>query len=218
MIVFIGMETSGQLRRRFQRLGIETYSCDLLPSEDGGEIEHTHSGSALGGHIVGDVFEVLDQLWARGKWPTLAIFHPDCTFLTGAAAWAFKDPDFDRYPGVGYHQRPRSGTLVGSERRSARARSLETVRRIMHLPIRFKVIENPVGAIGSHIRSPSQIIQPFQFGDDASKKTCLWFVGKDGEPLPRMRLPIDPAKRVHGRIVRGIERWANQTEDRKSVV
>lgn len=37
MIAFIGMETSGALRRRFQARGIETYSCDLLPSEDGGE-------------------------------------------------------------------------------------------------------------------------------------------------------------------------------------
>ena len=36
-IVFIGMETSGVLRRRFQAAGFETYSCDLLPSEDRGE-------------------------------------------------------------------------------------------------------------------------------------------------------------------------------------
>lgn len=36
-IAFIGMETSGQLRRRLQALGFETYSADTLPSEDGGE-------------------------------------------------------------------------------------------------------------------------------------------------------------------------------------
>jgi hypothetical protein len=36
-IVFIGMETSGVLRRRFQAAGFETYSADILPSEDQGE-------------------------------------------------------------------------------------------------------------------------------------------------------------------------------------
>lgn len=216
MIVFIGMETSGQLRRRFQRLGIETYSCDLLPSEDGGELmahTHTHTKRPLGCHIVGDVFETLEYLWSIGKWPTLAIFHPDCTYLTGAAAWALKDPDFKRYPGIGYHQRTSSGILVGAERRAARAQALETVRRIMHLPIRFKAIENPVGAIGSNIRKPSQIVQPYEFGDDASKKTCLWFLDKHAVAMPQMRLPLDPSNRIRGRIVRGVERWSNQTDE-----
>lgn len=220
MIVFIGMETSGQLRRRFQRLGIETYSCDLLPSEDGGEeTTHTQDGRPLGRHIVGDVFEALDHLYAIGKWPTVAIFHPECTYLTGSAAWAFKDPDFERYPGVGYHQRLREGTLFGKARRDARARSLDDVRRIMHLPIRVKVIENPIGAIGSNIRRPTQIVQPYQFGDDASKATCLWILDKDARALPEMRLPLVQARRVPGRWVewpRGsgklVERWSNQTD------
>ena len=35
-------------------------------------------------------------------------------------------------------------------------------------------LENPVGVISSRIRKPDQIIQPWQFGEDASKKTCLW--------------------------------------------
>lgn len=46
MIVFIGMETSGRIRRAFQAAGIETYSCDLLPARDGGEVmEHTRGGN-----------------------------------------------------------------------------------------------------------------------------------------------------------------------------
>lgn len=212
-IVFIGMETSGQFRRRFQALGFETYSCDLLPSEDNGaEMTLSDDGLPLGSHLVGDVFECLDNMWACDLWPSLAIFHPTCTYLTGSAAWAFNDPDFDRYPGVGYHQRVKPGTLTGAPRREARERALENVRRIMHLPIRRKVIENPVGAIGTRIRKASQIVQPWQFGDDASKGTCFWYVGKDGEPLDDMALPIDPARRAAGRLVNGVERWANQTD------
>lgn len=212
MIVFIGMETSGELRRRFQAMGHETYSCDVLPSEDGGEEMAYRDSLPIGRHLVGDVFGMLENLWACDLWPDLAIFHPTCTYLTNSAAWAFNDPDFVRYPGVGYHQRVKPGTRTGNERRDERLRALTDVRRIMALPIRRKVIENPVGAISNAIRKPSQIIQPYQFGDDASKKTCLWYVDKDGEPLHDMALPIDPAKRVPGRMVKGVERWSNQTD------
>ena len=113
MRVFIGMETSGALRRRFMHLGHDVFSCDMLPAEDGGDVDH----------IIGDVFEALDDLWAIGWWPELAIFHPTCTYLTNSAAWAFADPDFERYPGVGYHQRVQPGTLTGAERRRARGRT-----------------------------------------------------------------------------------------------
>lgn len=196
MRVFIGMETSGELRRRFFAQGHDVISVDLLPAEDGGDI---------GRHIIGDVFNTLEQLSAEGWWPDLGIFHPDCTYLTNSAAWAFKDPDFNRYPGIGYHQRVRPGTLAGVARREAREAALGDVRRIMALPIRRRVIENPIGAIGTAIRKPDQIVQPYQFGDDASKATCLWL---DGLPP----LPVDPANRVAGRMVNGIERWANQTD------
>lgn len=35
-------------------------------------------------------------------------------------------------------------------------------------------IENPVGIMSTRWRKPDQIIEPWQFGDEASKKTCLW--------------------------------------------
>jgi len=213
VIAFIGMETSGALRRRFQALGVETYSCDLLPSEDGGEaMAYSDDGLPLGRHLVGDVFEVLGNFWANDLWPNLAIFHPECTYLTGSAEWAYKDPDFSRYPGVGYHQRVKPGTLTGEARRAARAAALDQWRALMALKIARKVFENPVGVVGTAIRPSSQIVQPFEHGDDASKKTCLWFVDADGFPLPGMALPIDPANRIPGRIVGGVERWANQTD------
>lgn len=210
-VVFIGMETSGALRRRFRATGFTAISCDLLPAEDDGD-----------GHIVGDVFETLDDLWARGLWPDAAVFHPECTYLTNSAAWAFGDGP--------YHQKVKPGTLVGAARRHARDLALDDVRRIMALRIRVKAIENPIGAIGTRIRRPSQIVQPYQFGDDASKATCLWFVDEDGNELPDIRLPVDPAKRVRGRLVPRakatgktdirngntgpdfIERWSNQTD------
>lgn len=216
-IVFIGMETSGEFRRRFQALGYETYSADVLPSDDGGEeMAYSADGLPLGRHLVGDVFETLENLWANDLWPSLAIFHPTCTELTNSAEWAFRDPDFERYPGVGYHQKVKPGTLTGAKRRRAREASLQEVQKIIALPIARKVIENPIGAINTRIRKPSQIVQPWQFGDDASKSTCLWYVDKDGNECRDMLLPIDPAKRCNGRWVihkgRYVERWSNQTD------
>ena len=199
MRVFIGMETSGALRRRFMHLGHDVFSCDMLPAEDGGDADH----------IIGDVFAALDDLWAIGWWQELAIFHPTCTYLTNSAAWAFADPDFERYPGVGYHQRVQPGTLTGAARREARERALDDVRRILDLPYP-KAIENPATSfISKAIRRPDQVIQPYDFGDDASKSTGLWL-----DRLPP--LVIDPASRCPGRVVsrngKLVERWANQTD------
>lgn len=38
-------------------------------------------------------------------------------------------------------------------------------------------IENPVGIMSTIYRKPDQVIQPWMWGDDASKKTCLWIKG-----------------------------------------
>jgi hypothetical protein len=201
-IVFIGGETSGALRRRFEAHGHTAISCDNLPSED-------NAGSS---HIIGDIFDTLERLWGEKRWPDLAIFHFTCTYHTVSAAWAFNDPDFVRYPGIGYHQRVKPETLTGAARREARDKAEFDFRRAAALPIRRKVFENPVGTLSTRWRKPSQIIQPYQFGDDASKATCLWYLGKDGEELDDMQLPILPENRFPGRWVNGVERWGNQTD------
>ena len=38
-------------------------------------------------------------------------------------------------------------------------------------------IENPVGIISTVYRKPDQIIQPYEYGHHARKKTCLWLKG-----------------------------------------
>jgi hypothetical protein len=38
-------------------------------------------------------------------------------------------------------------------------------------------LENPIGRISTAYRRPDQIIHPWQFGEDASKATCLWLKG-----------------------------------------
>jgi hypothetical protein len=184
MKVFVGMETSGVMRRAFQARGHDVISCDLLPSEDNSPA-----------HIEGDVFEALDQLWMfRGWRPDLAIFHPTCTYLTCSAEWAYG-------PGP-YHQKVKPGTLVGDARKWARFWAVAQFRRLLDLPIHQIAVENPIGVM-SKIRKPTQIVQPWWFGDDASKATCLWL-----NNLPK----LIPTQLVSPRVVGGKKRWANQTD------
>lgn len=119
------------------------------------------------------------------------IAHPPCTFLTVS----------------GLHW---NGRIDGRAEETEQA--LEFVRRLLGAPIKRIALENPVGCISTRIRKPVQTIQPYEFGADASKKTCLWLNGL-------MPLVKDPAQRVAGRMVewpRGsgkmVERWGNQTD------
>lgn len=202
----VGMETSGQTRRALQDKGWWVVSVDVLPADD----IPNGVDSIRGGHYQGDVFQFVAKCAAHGFYFDLGVFHPSCTFLTASAEWAYKDPDFVRYPGVGYHQRLKPGTLFGADRRQARERAIADVVRLWAMPIERIVIENPIGVLSTRWRKPDQIIQPWQFGDNASKQTCLWL--KNLKPLR-----IDPRQRNWGRtIVRNgklVLRWANQTDE-----
>jgi hypothetical protein len=116
----------------------------------------------------------------------MAVFHPDCTYLTSS----------------GLHW---NGRVPG--RTAKTEASLAFVGHLLNAPIPMIALENPAGCIGTRIRPASQFIQPWQFGDDASKATGLWLVG-----LPLLK----PTTRVSGRLViwngKRVERWANQTD------
>jgi len=76
--------------------------------------------------------------------------------------------------------------------------ALSFVRLLLDAPIPRIALENPVSIISTRIRKPDQIIQPWQFGHDASKKTCLWL-----KNLP----PLMPTS-----VIRK-HRYSNQTEN-----
>jgi hypothetical protein len=107
-------------------------------------------------HLQRDVLTLLDGFddrWGTHHHWDLAIFHPPCTHLAVSGAHLFK------------------------KKAKEQAEALEFVRKLLHAPIPRIALENPVGIISTRIRKPTQIIQPYQFGHDASKKTCLWLEG-----------------------------------------
>jgi len=193
MDILIGCESSGVSREAYRRLGHNAYSCDLLPADDGSPY-----------HLQGDLFSFL----THRKWDLLQA-HPPCTYLTCSAEWAYADPDYDRFPDVGYHQKVKPDTLTGEARRAARDEAVAFFLTIAMSGIPHICIENPVGVMSSRWRKADQYVQPYLFGDDASKNTGLWLVN-----LPP--LTIKPENRCAGRIVthngKQVERWANQTD------
>jgi site-specific DNA-cytosine methylase len=132
--------------------------------------------TASGDHYQGDVRDVLDHGW------DLMIAHPPCTYLSVS----------------GMHW-----TKRGLRDPKLTEDALAFVRALMDAPIESIAIENPVSVISSRIRKPDQIVQPWQFGHDASKKTCLWL-----KNLP----PLHATKIVEPRIINGRKRWGNQTD------
>jgi len=132
-----------------------------------------------GPHYQGDVFELINQI--HQEWD-LMIAHPPCTYLCSS----------------GLHW---NGRVAGRQEKTDEA--VEFVRRLLDANIPRIALENPIGCISRLIRKPEQIIQPHQFGDDASKSTCLW--------LKNLPLLI-PTKNIPPRIIDGKSRWANQTD------
>lgn len=97
-----------------------------------------------GPHWEGDVREIINMGW------DMMIAHPPCTHLAVSGARYFKDKQVEQ------------------------EEALEFVRFLLNAPINKICLENPVSIISTKIRKPDQIIQPWMFGVDASKKTCLW--------------------------------------------
>tara|TARA_R110000772_G_scaffold8085_3_gene26896 strand:+ start:899 stop:1522 length:624 start_codon:yes stop_codon:yes gene_type:complete len=107
-------------------------------------------------HIKGDA---LKEAYS-GKYD-LMIAHPPCTYLAVSGARWMYNKDGSR----------------NKERWNNQLEALEFVQKLMDAPIDKIAVENPVSVISSQIRKPDQIIQPYHFGDEATKTTCLWLKG-----------------------------------------
>jgi site-specific DNA-cytosine methylase len=106
-----------------------------------------------GEHYQGDVREILNEGW------DLMIAHPPCTYLSNA--------------GIGWFNEEKYGDKA-RERKRKRLEAFEFIKLLWNAPIPRICIENPVGFLNNNWQKPTQVIQPYQFGDADSKRTCLW--------------------------------------------
>ena len=115
-----------------------------------------------GPHYQGDVMDIINDGW------DLMIAHPPCTYLcSGGLHWN------ERVPG----------------RAEKTEEALVFVGALLDADIPRIALENPIGRISSAIQKPTQTIQPWQFGADAQKATCLWL--KNLPPLVPTKI-IEP--------------------------
>lgn len=170
MRVLIACEESQRVCTAFRSKGHEAYSCDILEC----------SGGYPEWHIMQDVLALLNgrcsfrtmdgtEHHIDGKWDMIIAFPP-CTHLAVSGAAHFEKKRADG--------RQRFGIEFFCQFLSADCDKIS--------------IENPIGIIsGFYILEhfpdlaekynlpikPTQIIQPWMFGDNYSKSTCLWLKG-----------------------------------------
>ena len=177
MKVLVACEYSGVVREAFRERGHEAWSCDLLPSD----IPSNY-------HLQGDVRTVINEPSSFPKeWglPTkwdLMIAHPPCTHLAVSGARWFKDKVEEQ------------------------GEALDFVRFLMDAPIEKICVENPVSIISSKIKKPTQIVQPWMFGDPFTKTTCLWLKNL---PLLTPTNIVDRGERHVTKSGKSLPKWYN---------
>ncbi len=106
-----------------------------------------------GNHYQGDIFDITSNWGIIGGIPDLLIAHPPCTYLCNSGVrWLYSD----------------------SDRWQKMHNAARLFYKLWELPITKICIENPIPHKYAKLPKYSQIIQPWQFGEDASKATCLW--------------------------------------------
>jgi len=210
MRILVACEYSGVVRDAFRARGHEAVSCDLLPTDAPGlhyqgPVEHLLDGWApvqfaadcdpdgdgwcqttdtdpaececIGPTQDGIEYTERDGVLfgrpsAHPYWD-LMVAHPPCTYLSVS----------------GMHW-----TTRGLRDPQLTEDAMAFVQLLMGAPIKKIALENPVSIISTRVRKPDQIIQPWWFGHDASKKTCLWLKNL---PLlePTDKLPGDAKTR-----------------------
>ena len=103
-------------------------------------------------HLQCDVFTIINDGW------DVMIAHPECTRLTVAANKYYKPEYADRFPTI--HQ--------------DREDAVNFFMKLVNAPIEHIAIENPIGIMSTRYQKPTQVVQPYFFGDPERKGTCLW--------------------------------------------
>lgn len=110
----------------------------------------TEKPGQYGYHYQGDIFDMLSDHW------DLLIAHPPCTYLSNVG------------------QSCKSRDNVWEFREAEALKAIDFVDRLWKSGIDKICLENPVGQLNTQWRKPTQIIQPYYFGDNEMKTTCLW--------------------------------------------
>lgn len=151
MNVLVACEESQRVCTAFRERGHNAFSCDIQ-EPSGGHPEWHILGDALKAIEGGQIVTMDGTVHNVGRWD-LMIAHPPCTNLCSAGqSWfsrGYKDP-------------------------AIREESFEFFMKFINADVERIAVENPVGIVSTRYRKYDQAIQPYEYGDPYTKKTCLW--------------------------------------------
>lgn len=172
MNVLIACEESQAICIEMRKRGHRAFSCDLQEC----------SGGHPEWHIVGDVLPLINGRCEfktqagtiereRERWDLL-IAHPPCTYLSNAGArHLYKVIDGKRW--------------LNLERYHNGLKGKEFFMQFLNADCDRICVENPIPSSIYELPEYTQVVQPYEYGHNFSKKTCLWLKG-----LPKLQ-PTD---------------------------
>ncbi|EAI4441008.1 hypothetical protein A0Z62_04540 [Campylobacter lari] len=195
--IIVACEESQRVCIEFRKLGFNAYSCDLLEC----------SGNHPEWHFNHDIFSIIKNkggITQSGininvkKWDMM-IAHPPCTFLAVSGAKWYYHPDDKDLPIAKRRPHPKF-----PNRAKDREIAVKFFIDLTKVEIPYIAIENPIGIMNTRYRKADQIVQPYHFGDSASKKTCLWL--KNLPPLKYTNI-VEPGEFIEFKSGKRIAKW-----------
>lgn len=196
--ILVACEESQAVTFELRKLGHNAYSCDLLPC----------SGGHPEWHFNVDVFEIINgkggvlqngsKKVLKTNWDIM-IAHPPCTYLAVSGAQWYYNPEDKHLPIESRRPHPRY-----PNRANDREDAVDFFLALANAPIDKIAIENPIGIISSRWRKPDQVVQPYMFGDEATKTTCLWL-----KNLPQLEptLIVGKGERINFKSGKSLPKW-----------
>ena len=182
MKILVACEESQRVCIELRKLGHEAFSCDIQECSGNHPEWHIQADCLplINGHCS---FNTVDgeEHTVNGKWDMI-IAHPPCTYLCVTGNRWFNVEKYEQ---------------KAINRAKYRELAIDFFMKFVNADCEKIAIENPVGVMSTRYRKPNQIIQPFQFGEPYSKKTCLWLKG-----LPNLKPTNILTKPANG--------WENQ--------
>lgn len=158
--ILVCCEESQRVCIAFRQLGHEAYSCDII-NPSGGHPEWHIKGDVL--HLLNSHIHITTMDGVKhhvGKWD-LIIAHPPCTYLSNAGACRL-------YPHKGE---------LNQERYKLGLAAKDFFMCFYNADCEHICVENPIPSRVFGMPPYTQIIQPYEYGEPYSKKTCLWLRG-----------------------------------------
>lgn len=167
MRVLVGCECSQTVTSAFRLAGHEAYSCDISPCY----------GSMPQYHIQDDLRVVYDRIK-----PDLFIAHPPCTYLSRAGLCCLVNG---------------SGQIKDWLRWENGLLARDFFLWCLSRPAPMVCVENPVPIRRFGLPRPTQIIEPYFFGDPYTKETCLWLRGLPPLQMSNLVRPVASWTAIH---------------------